>query len=105
MFAKANAIKYAFYAPTVITNLCVNQMIGFVGTEKRKNSKEIKVASKRRGSIPQLARTNDNAYKLAFHDEHSVSATFNVSPFDVGVVDLRTNPLKRKGNMETYKRT
>ena len=48
-----------------------------------------------------LARINDNFYKLAFYGKYSVNATIkvsNFSPFNVGVVKSRRNPLKRGGN-------
>ncbi|KAH9649250.1 hypothetical protein KPL70_025911 [Citrus sinensis] len=52
----------------------------------------------------QVARINDNAYKLDLPGEYNVSATFNVSdlsPFDVGE-DSRTNPFEERGSDENH---
>ena len=52
------------------------------------------------GLFQVLERINNNAYKLDFLGEYTVSATFNVtdlSPFDAGD-DLRTNPFQEEGN-------
>ena len=51
------------------------------------------------GPFLVLKRINNNAYKLDFPGEYTVSATFNVtdlSPFDGGD-DLRTNPFQEEG--------
>ena len=52
------------------------------------------------GPFQVLEHINNNAYKLDFPGEYTVSATFNVtdlSPFDEGD-DLRTNPFQEEGN-------
>ena len=52
------------------------------------------------GHFQVLKRINNNAYKLDFPGEYTVSATFNVSNlshFDAGD-DLRTNPFQEEGN-------
>ena len=58
------------------------------------------------GPFQVIARINDNAYKLDLLGEYNVSATFNVfdlSPFDVGDQDSRTNPFGERGMMESKK--
>ena len=53
------------------------------------------------GPFQVIARINDNAYKLDLPGEYSVSATFNVtdlSPFDIGDEDSRTNPFEEREN-------
>ena len=69
--------------------------------------KEIFPAQRRSKLLPRgdgpfqvLERINNNAYKLDFPGEYTVSATFNVtdlSPFDAGD-NLRTNPFQEEGN-------
>ena len=51
------------------------------------------------GPFQVIERINDNAYKLDLRGEYGVSATFNVSdlsPFDIGDDDSRTNPIEVK---------
>ncbi|KAI3453583.1 hypothetical protein Pfo_010246 [Paulownia fortunei] len=53
------------------------------------------------GPFQVMERINDNAYKLELPGEYGVSASFNVSdlsPFDVGDEDLRTNPFQEGEN-------
>lgn len=72
--------------------------------ERRKS----KLLSLGDGPFHVLERINDNAYKLDLPGEYNVSATFNVSdlsPFDVGDEDLRTNPLQEEGNDEIKDKT
>ncbi|KAI3448669.1 hypothetical protein Pfo_005334 [Paulownia fortunei] len=55
------------------------------------------------GPFQVVERINDNAYKLELPGEYGVSASFNVSdlsPFDVGYQDLRTNPFQEGENDE-----
>lgn len=52
------------------------------------------------GPFQVIERINDNAYKLDLPGAYNVSATFSVSdlsPFDVGDRDLRTNPFEEDG--------
>ncbi|KAI3453490.1 hypothetical protein Pfo_010153 [Paulownia fortunei] len=55
------------------------------------------------GPFQMVECINDNAYKLELPGEYGVSASFNVSdlsPFDVGDEDLRTNPFQEGENDE-----
>ena len=75
---------------------------------KQEFQKRTKLHSRGEGPLQTLTRTCDNACKLAFHGKYRVSASFkvsNLSPFNVSVANLRTNPLKRKGMMEIYQKT
>ena len=107
-FIKVNTIKYAFYAYrhnnfVFKTRDWVCWHIG-----KERIQRRSKLYPRWEGLFQLLVRINNNTYKLAFHNKHNVNATFNVSNFshfDVGIVYLRTNPLKRGGMMEAYQET
>ena len=63
-----------------------------------------KLYPRRDGPFQVLEKVNDNAYKADLRGKYHVSATFNVfdlSLFDVGNFDSRTNPFKEgeKDNM------
>ena len=69
--------------------------------------KELFLAQRRSKLLPKgdgpfqvLECINDNAYKLYFHGEYNVSATFNVKDFSLFYVgdDLRTNLFQEEGN-------
>ena len=71
--------------------------------ERFSNQWKSKLHPRGDGSFQVIERINNSAYKLDLRSEYNISFTFNVAdltPFDVGNenLDLKTNPLKERGN-------
>ena len=71
--------------------------------ERFPSQRKSKLEPRGDGPFQVIEKINDNAYKVDLPGEYNVSATFNVldlSPFDVGETDSRTDPFEERGNDE-----
>ena len=71
--------------------------------ERFPSQRKSKLEPRGDGPFQVIEKINDNAYKVDLPGKYNVSASFNVSdlsPFDVGETDSRTNPFEERGNDE-----
>jgi hypothetical protein len=69
--------------------------------ERFPNRRKSKLDPQGDGPFQVLEKINNNAYKINLPGEYNVHTTLNVSdisPFDVGQEDLRTNPFEERVN-------